>query len=88
MPIVFKQVTPDEHQKYTAIRDITMTCADECTITEMYDAFDSFLRACGYQVPTEDEQFDDRGYNPQDVVFERELNETELPRKVQNYNRD
>lgn len=77
MPIVFKQVTPEAHQEFTAVQDITMTCCDESTITEMYEAFDSFLRACGYHVPTEEESNMHDAYNQNvDVVFQRELKET------------
>lgn len=82
MPIVFKQVTPDMHKQYTAIRDITITCEDEASLTEMYDAFDDFLRACGYTVPSEDNSMvADFGNDPYrekdyDLVFQRELKET------------
>lgn len=55
MPFVFKSVTPEEHKKFTAIRDVEITCADECTLTEMYEAFDCFLKACGYQIPSEED---------------------------------
>ena len=81
MPIVFKQVTPEAHQEFTAVKDITMTCCDESTVTEMYEAFEQFMRACGYTVPAEDNNmiadFGNDPYNQNvDVVFQRELKET------------
>jgi hypothetical protein len=53
--IQFKQVTSEAHQPYTAVKEITMTCCDESTVTEMYEAFEQFMRACGYTVPPEEE---------------------------------
>lgn len=79
MPIVFKQVTPDCHKPFTAVDDITITVRDEASLSEMYEAFDDFLRACGYSVPSEDENketFIDPYNQKVDVVFQRELKET------------
>lgn len=54
--IQFKQVTSEEQKEFTAVRDITMTCCDDASLTEMYEAFDSFLRACGYAVDASKEE--------------------------------
>lgn len=50
MSFVFKHTTPENHQQYTAVKEITMTCRDEASLTEMTEAFNDFLRACGYSV--------------------------------------
>ena len=57
MPFVFKHTTPENHQQHTAVKEITMTCSDEASLTEMTEAFNDFLRACGYSVMSGD--FDD-----------------------------
>ena len=41
---------PDEHTRHTAVRSVDINIADEATLTEMLEAYEQFLLACGYQL--------------------------------------
>lgn len=44
--------TPDSNDReFTAIEKIRIEIADDADIVEMLDAFNSFLKACGYHPP-------------------------------------
>ena len=47
---------PSIHDPYSAVKKIDFYIDDEATITEMYEAYDDFLRAIGYNVQTDDVQ--------------------------------
>jgi len=42
------QITPKEHEKYTAISKVEITLHDEASVDEMLEAYKRFLQACGY----------------------------------------
>lgn len=43
--------TPNFHKEFTAIASCEMEIRDEASLDEMLEAYASFLRAIGYQVP-------------------------------------
>lgn len=48
--ITFSNITPEDYQEYTAVRDITITCGQDASLDELLDAFKGFLQASGYIV--------------------------------------
>lgn len=47
---------PNIHDPFSAVKKVDFYVDDEATITEMYEAFDDFLRAIGYNVQADDVQ--------------------------------
>ena len=43
--------TPDFHKPFTAVVSCEMEICDEASLDDMLEAYASFLRAIGYQVP-------------------------------------
>ena len=43
--------TPESHLPYTAMASCTVELDDERSLDEMLEAYASFLRAIGYQIP-------------------------------------
>ena len=80
MPFVFKHTTPENHQQYTAVKEITMTCRDEASLTEMKEAFNDFLRACGYSVMSGD--FDDDAEAISDNITRREYSQPDYSKDL------
>ena len=49
--IKFINTTCDEHKPYTAVESIQMNIADESSLPDILEAFESFLKASGYHIP-------------------------------------
>lgn len=44
--------TTEEHQKpYTAVESIEMKVGEEVSLPDLLEAFEGFLKACGYHIP-------------------------------------
>jgi len=46
--IKFVYETPESHKEFTGVKSIVMETQDEATLTEMLEAYESFLHAIGY----------------------------------------
>lgn len=50
MSIKLIKETPDVHKKFTAVEKIEFTVNDEASVDEMLEVYQDFMRACGYQI--------------------------------------
>jgi hypothetical protein len=50
--IKFTNTTSDQHKPYTAVENIEMTISDEASLPDLLEAFEGFLRASGYSIPS------------------------------------
>jgi len=48
---------PKIHDEFSAVKSIVMELDDERNLDEMQDAFDEFLKAMGYNVPSREEEY-------------------------------
>lgn len=54
--IKFISETDIKHSQYTAVERIEVQCDSESTILELRQAFNDFLKACGFQISELDQK--------------------------------